>query len=506
MTTAIRSVTLGIVPETRVVDTLYQTDPMAWIVDRMRIPEGTLRWSLNPGYAEHEWDGTEDPFVEILEAVGACKWVGCESATGTGKTYASALLALWFMDVFEGGRVITLAPTRNLLSLNLWKEVSSLWPTFSRYNPRAQLLSLEMRMDPLKPKEWNMVGFSAGVGGAEKSAGKARGFHAEHQLFIFEEMTGIHPAIIEAAENTLTGGPRNQAVGFGNPDNEGDPLHLWCERPEIESFRISAYDHPNVVMDDHRFIPGAVTQASIDRRLAKVKGDDTDQLFMSMIRGICPTDTEFGLIKRKWIREAQVRAAEMGEELRAGPKARGVDVADSEDGDKGAIAEGKGEMLESVIAFPCPDANLLAMQVVTECRADGIEAARVGVDSVGVGAGTINEMKRLRFYAKALHGGAGPVHEEEEERFLNLRAQMWWQLRRDLMAGVIGIAFDDEDLFRELLSVRFSTTSVGKLKIESKTEIKKRLGRSPDRADAVVYWNWIRIRRGGAEVLIGRAS
>jgi hypothetical protein len=34
----------------------------------------------------------------------------------------------------------------------------------------------------------------------------------------------------------------------------------------------------------------------------------------------------------------------------------------------------------------------------------------------------------------------------------------------------------------------------GVIKVESKEEIKKRLGRSPNKGDAVIYWNWVRRR------------
>lgn len=32
--------------------------------------------------------------------------------------------------------------------------------------------------------------------------------------------------------------------------------------------------------------------------------------------------------------------------------------------------------------------------------------------------------------------------------------------------------------------------------VESKENIKKRLGRSPNKGDSVVYWNWVRVKRG----------
>ncbi len=44
----------------------------------------------------------------------------------------------------------------------------------------------------------------------------------------------------------------------------------------------------------------------------------------------------------------------------------------------------------------------------------------------------------------------------------------------------------DEELFDELVAIGWRATSNGKIQIEPKEVLKNRLGRSPDRADAVV--------------------
>jgi hypothetical protein len=78
------------------------------------------------------------------------------------------------------------------------------------------------------------------------------------------------------------------------------------------------------------------------------------------------------------------------------------------------------------------------------------------------------------------------------ELFNNLRSQMWWQLRDDLQHGRVALVEDDE-LFNDLTSVTWKTQG-GKIVVESKEDQKKRLGRSPNKGDAAVYWNWVRAR------------
>src|SRR3990167_7163939 len=61
----------------------YQKNPLEWIVKYLEVPEETLRWSLSPEYADHDWDGDEDPLIKIMDGLAAWKNVGCEAATGT---------------------------------------------------------------------------------------------------------------------------------------------------------------------------------------------------------------------------------------------------------------------------------------------------------------------------------------------------------------------------------------------------------------------------------------
>lgn len=73
-----------------------------------------------------------------------------------------------------------------------------------------------------------------------------------------------------------------------------------------------------------------------------------------------------------------------------------------------------------------------------------------------------------------------------EERFSNLRAEMWWYVMEQIFDKKIPYP-EDEELRRQLSSVRFKVVgSNGKIQLEDKKETKKRLGRSPDEADAFV--------------------
>lgn len=474
----------------------YQKNPLQWISDRLGVSKETILWSLNPGYENHKWDGTPDPLYKILLCLSeGIRRIGVESATGTGKTFLAACIVLWFLECFEGSLVVTSAPKQDQLSLHIWKEIGKL---HSRFN-RGDLTTLKLRMNPGRD-DWIAVGFVAGVKADEESSTKAQGFHARHLLIILEETPGIPKPIITAFENTA-GAPHNIILALGNPDHQFDNLHLFCTQQDVEHIVISAFDHPNVVLDDPFHVPGAQSRYGIDD-LKKKYGGDESPMFMSRARGITPKQAEDALIKMDWCIKCKdlIKNDEKNEEMKKGDPALGVDVANSVDGDKAAIAEGIGQVLEKVDDFHCPDANQLGKRdVKLKIDEKKIDPKRVGVDGVGVGVGTVNALKELDIEVRNLIGGSSPIDlDDDEQKFNNLRTQMWWQMREDIRHGNV-ILPNDPELLADLCTPKFKVKDKYII-LESKEEIKKRLGRSPNKGDAAVYWNWVRIDREGPNI------
>lgn len=479
--------------------TKWQRDPIGWIEKYLGVDRRTMVWSEYEGYEDHIWDGDANPIEKMCMAIA--NWdkgkrdVGVEAATGTNKTFMAACLTLWFLACFEDAEVITIAPKEKQLKLHIWKEIGKLWPKFELVYPTAQKLGLQVRMIP-GADHWTAVGFAAGVGAEEEAATRAQGFHSKHQLFITEETPGVHSAVMTAIENTRTA-PHNLHLALGNPDHTQDELHKFCEKETTEHIRISALDHPNLVLNDPTIIEGACSWQSVNAR--KTNYGEESRLYISRCRGICPKDATDSLIRWVWCSSARDRDEK---DVEAGFGAMGVDVGNSPNGDKGAIAYGMGAHLLTIDSWPCPNANLFASEkVVPQMKSYNLDEKMVGVDNVGVGAGTVNELLRLGYMIRSLGGAEAEVYTEEEEHFANLRSQMWWQMRLDLQHGRIKLP-DDIELFQDLTIPTWEAPN-GKITVESKKALKKRLRRSPDKGDAAVYWNWI--RTGRAEATIGGA-
>lgn len=484
--------------------TEYQTDPVGWAVDKLGIPEHTIRWHLNAGYNTHQWDGDMDPIAAAMEAIRDWKDAAVESATGTGKSFGAAVLILWFLGCFENAQVFTFALNADQLKLYIWKNITELWPRFQAWFPHAELTSLCIRMRGGIDETWAAHGRPVQIRTGETVASRAQGMHAEHMLLVYEEAAAMEWAIIEAGRNTCTG-PHNLRLFIGNPNHQLDSLHRVSEQPGVVALRVSALDHPNVVTGNANLIPGACSHAANEKR--RLEYGESDPVYLSRVRGISPEQAANSLIRVEWLRRAAERwsARKAAGTMPALVTGKGVDVANSEHGDSAAICDFAGNAVVRLDAFPCNDSNRLGAQIVTEARRHGLLGARVGVDAIGVGAGTVNEARRLGFMLQALYAGGSPMQMVEKaedgqrvewspdvNQFKNLRGQMYWQMREDLRTDQID-APEDREWWAELTAHTFEDHDKVTL-ILPKDDVKVLLGRSPDKADASVMANWVRAR------------
>lgn len=462
---------------------VWRTDALGYITGRLGVSPQTIDWEMNPGYRNHKWDGTPNPFKHVLRALEQGRDAAIESAVGTGKTFFAACVALWFLECFPNSLVITTAPGEKQLSLHMWKELELMTPRLQR----GRLGKLRFQMTP-GSDVWLLVGMVAGTSANEESATRGQGAHREHMLIIYEETPGIPAARMAALQNTCTA-PHNIQLALGNPDHKLDALHTFCTMPSVDNVRISAYDHPNVVLDNASFIPGAQSRAGLKKLIERYR-DPENVMFKSRAKGICPDQSIDSLIRLEWLYACE------DVEAQPGPKALGVDVANSIDGDAGAIARGEGNALIGVEEFPCPNSNDLGIRVAREAKDEGIDCGAIGIDGVGVGAGCVNAARGENVNVRNLMGGNPPeiVSDDGVEEFLNLRAQMYWAFREDVRNRLIRLT-RDEQLYAELTAPKYMISG-RKIVLQSKDDIKKQLrGKSPNKADAAVYWNWVRRKR-----------
>ena len=108
------------------------------------------------------------------------------------------------------------------------------------------------------------------------------------------------------------------------------------------------------------------------------------------------------------------------------------------------------------------------------------------VDTDGLGAGVADQLRGCYNF----HNAASPIKTEQKEKFWNLKTQCYFKLREKAEKREVRINADWE--IRDFLSQELENTMLKnpendwKVLLESKEELKRRIGRSPDLADAIM--------------------
>lgn len=302
-------------------------DIIEWAESALGVKPSSLEWSMNGFPDNHKWDSgvyehvkdedglkkaifhpAKDPIAMMMRGVQEKeRRIGVEGGTGTGKTYAAAVVVLWFLETYGPSdcRVFTFSTKKDQLRNHIWKDIGSLWPRFKERHPDAEFLSGSLRIYMNGNDEnrdiWSARGYSARVGEAEDAASAVKGIHGINLLFVFEEMQGIDPAI-PASIRATAGAPNNLMLALGNPRAEFDNLHNFCVSPGTKHIRISSLDHPNYVLDDAYLIPGGTSRQLVQELIDYVEGDLTNPFYLSNIRGVCPIGSQESIITENLLR------------------------------------------------------------------------------------------------------------------------------------------------------------------------------------------------------------
>jgi phage terminase large subunit len=440
---------------------------------------------------------------QAAELLAGNRRVVVKSANGVGKTYLAADLALWFLYSHRPSIVLTTAPTWRQVRYLLWEEIKR------RFAGARIPLQGKLRVVRLDAGNGSYA-----LGLATDDAVKFQGFHLTNLLIIFDEASGIPDEIWEAAEGVAVGG-NNKILAIGNPlKASGRFYKVFQGVPAWKKLTISALEHPNVA-EGTELIPGAVTVESLEERVSEwceevgVNGGSNgnndnaavtpdspitpitpitpmnpdvfewrgrryrpNNLFRARVLGTFPDSDEEALIPLRWIEAAMSRRLDA-----VGMKRAAADVARFGD-DSTVIGVRIGPVVTRLDVTRGADTMEVAGRIARLAYDEHPES--ISVDSIGLGAGVVDRLYELGIDGvEAVNVG---LPARDSGRFANQRAELYWNLRERFRTGDIAIPRDDA-LCAELAGIRYTHSSKGQIKIESKEEMKRRGQKSPDRAD-----------------------
>lgn len=198
------------------------------------------------------------------------------------------------------------------------------------------------------------------------------------------------------------------------------------------------------------------------------------------------SDSAWQVIPSGWVDAAMERWEKDG--AKGQMDSVGADIARGGK-DKTVIATRYGSWYAPLKVFPgqmTPDGPTAAGLIISEVR----DSAPIHVDVIGVGSSVVDHLIQNRIQCVPINGAESAETKDKSGmlRFRNKRAELYWQFREalDPRTGLNIALPPDSELKADLCAPTFKLTASGIL-IESKQDIIDRIGRSPDKADAVVY-------------------
>jgi hypothetical protein len=197
----------------------------------------------------------------------------------------------------------------------------------------------------------------------------------------------------------------------------------------------------------------------------------------------CTPDEAFVAANRDvFLAAADVQAARnhVFDEPVSGPLVMGVDPARFGP-DRTAICWRRGREVLRIIAKQGLDTMQVAGLVAHHIKTD--KPARVFIDVIGLGAGVVDRLRELG-YTKKVCAVNGAERAEDADRYRNRRAEGWARMKEWMRDKPVRIP-DADALAQDLLQPGYKYDSAGRLRLESKDDIRKRGAPSPDLGDAV---------------------
>ncbi len=411
--------------------------------------------------------------AELVRAVPHHESVACRSGHKVGKSMSAALIALWWTQRYSDGQVVLTAPTAHQVKHILWAEIRKVLR-------RGRLAVPSQPLDPALGIQWPDGRYIRGLSTKDPEA--FAGISGPRVLYIVDEASGVDDPIFEAIEGNLAGGAH--VVMLGNPTQPTGQFQraFHAEREFWHCLHISSEDSPNVAAGE-RIIPGLATGGWVDTR-ARKWGHDSP-LYQVRVAGNFATTSRDTVIGLGRISDA---VALYEPELLDESTERlhlGVDVARFGD-DSSAIAARRGSVVGELVVlsgYDTEEVTAAIVQLARKLRRRGEAKPVVKVDVIGVGLAVAKLLTTQ--HRDELDVVLVTVSEasSEPDEYADLRSELWFRLDDWLAAG--GVIPDDPELQAELIAPRYGFDKRGRRMVEGKDTLKKRLRRSPDRAEAV---------------------
>ena len=445
-------------------------------------PYGWVLWAFDWNYMELEgFSGPDvwqrDVLVEIGDEVVKRGFNGVDpvdpireavaSGHGIGKSALTAWLILWIMSTRPHAKGIVTANTSDQLRTKTWSELGK-WRKrcivghWFEYNSGRGSMSLYH-------KSWSETWRVDAQTCREENSEAFAGLHCANStpFYLYDEASAVPDKIWEVAEGGLTDG-EPMFFAFGNPTRNTGKFHS-CFNRQKHRWNTRQIDSRTAKMTNKKLINEWISDW----------GDDSDFVRVRVL-GKFPRAGDMQFIPGDSVAAAQKRSA--GRYLGDDPLICGIDIArGGEDNCMIQFRRGKDAKSETVYKIP-GEKSRDSMRVVSMITTilDRHKPDVSFIDETGIGGPIVDRLVQLGYHVI----GIGFGHKAENEKLVkNKTTEMGYRCRQWLMDG--GAIMDDPQLETELTSREYSHNEKDQLVLEKKSDMKDRIGCSPDWADAL---------------------
>jgi hypothetical protein len=414
---------------------------------------------------------------DILRMLVRYKRVAVRGPHGLGKTALAAWFTLWLIACFEHD---TKVPT----TASKWRQlIYFLWPEIKKWSRNANwsAIGIDLRYGKELLERSIKLPDKEAFALASDDPSAIEGAHATTLGYVFDEAKAIPSDIWDAAEG---------AFSAAGDDTTSDAYALAISTPGETSGRFYEIHQRKPGTEDwavrHVTLEEAIAAGRISRQWAeqrKRQWGEQSAVYKNRVKGEFDDSGETNVIPLSWVEAANDRWLDC-KGIGEGKTSYGVDPARFGI-DRTCMGRLVGSVLEEVRYYEKQDTMQTVGRVIAFVHGD--KAVPIGVDVIGIGAGVHDRLKEQRYKSIAVNVAHKTTATDEsgEIGFVNIRSEIWWMLRKALdPSGDIHLALPPDDLLTgDLTAPTYEYTSDGKIKVESKDDIRARIGRSTDAAD-----------------------
>ena len=442
---------------------------MASLYDEAR--RTLLRWKADPvAMVREAFQAEPEPYqADALLAFAnpAIQRVALKACKGPGKTTSLAWMILNFMATRPYPKAAATSITEDNLADTLWPEIAK-WHNRSPFFVANFAWTKTRYVNREAPDNWFATARTwPKTADAERQADTLAGLHADHIAFFLDESGGIPQAVMTTAEAVLATGLECKVVQAGNPTHTTGPLYRACTIDRALWHLVTITGDPDN--------PRRSSRIKLDwaRQQIASYGRDNPWVMVNVL-GEFPPASINALLGVEEVQAAMARHLRR-EEYEWAQKRIGIDVARFGD-DRTVLFPRQGLASFRPVVMRNQRTTEIAARAFTAHTRWGNELLLVD-DTGHWGHGVIDNLVTAGLPVLPVYYNGKAL----DARYKNRRAEFWIEGAKAIKAGAALPPIPE--MVPELTEPTYTFLN-GVFVLESKEQIKERLGFSPDLADA----------------------